>query len=391
GRQIVFRRREDYWARDLPVMKGRWNFDRYRVEYFRDRSADFEAFKAGVYNFREEFWSKLWATAYEPDEFPAVARGEVVRDTIPDDLPSGTQAYWINMRREKFQDIRVRRAIGLAFDFEWSNRTLFYGLYKRTDSIFEGGPMQAGAEPTPGERAILEGLGPELLATLPEGFIDQPAVSPPQTDGSGRLRRELREAAKLLDEAGWTIQDGVRKNAAGETLSIDFLESSPSFERITAPYVQNLQRLGIDATLRLIDASQAEKREDEFDYDITTGRFAMGLTPGTAMRDIFHSATAMANGSSNKSGVANPAIDRLVEMASAAETREELTDTVKALDRALRSLHIWVPQWHKGAHNLAFWDIYARPALKPKYERGVIDLWWVDREKAQRLDDKIET
>ena len=389
GRQIVYRRRADYWGWDLPVMKGRYNFETYRIEYFRDRSAEFEGFKGGAFTFREEFWSKLWATGYTPDTFPALARGEVVLDTIPNEVPSGTQGYWINTRREKFKDPRVREAIALAFDFEWSNRTLFFDLYTRTDSFFEGGPMEAAGTISEGERLILEGLSPEAQAAIPEGVFAEPAFVPLVNDGSGRIRKALRRAGKLLDEAGWTKQGEFRKNAAGETLVVDFLEDSPSFERITAPYVKNLKRLGIDARLQLIDPAQTKRRTDVFDFDITTGRLSTGLTPGTGIRSVFHSSFADAQGSLNTTGVSNPAVDELVDGIIAAKSREELTDTVRALDRVLRAMHIWVPQWSKNTHNLAYWDIFARPEAKPKYARGVIDLWWIDAEKAARLAGKI--
>ncbi|MEM8793536.1 MAG: extracellular solute-binding protein [Pseudomonadota bacterium] len=389
GRQIVYRRREDYWGWHLPVMKGRFNFDRYRFEYFRDRSAEFEGFKGGAYTFREEFWSKLWATAYTPETFPALARGEVVQDTIPNEVPSGTQGYWINTRREKFQDPRVREAIALCFDFEWSNRTLFFGLYNRTDSFFEGGPMQADGTISEGERIILERLSPEAQAALPSGIFEETAFVPMVNDGSGRIRRALRRAGRLLDDAGWTKAGEFRQNASGETLVVDFLEDSPSFERITAPYVKNLKRLGVDARLNLIDPAQTKRRQDAFDFDITTGRLATGLTPGTAIRSVFHSSFADANGSLNLTGTSNAAVDELVDKIIAASSREELTDTIRALDRILRAMHIWIPQWYKATHNLAYWDIYRRPAQKPRYARGVIDLWSIDAQKAALLSDKI--
>jgi microcin C transport system substrate-binding protein len=385
GRTIVYRRRDDYWGWDLPVNRGRWHFGAIRVEYFRDRSAGFEAFKAGAFSFNEEFWSKLWATGYD---FPAVERGDVVRDVVPDETPSGSQGYWFNLRREKLKDIRVRKAIALAFDFEWSNRTLFYGLYERTDSFFEGGPMQAEGKPSPEELALLEPLADQL----PEGVLDEPAYVPPETDGSGRNRRNLRRAARLLEEAGWSIEGELRRNAAGETLSVEFLSNSPSFERITVPYTKSLRRIGIDATTRLVDPAQYKRRVDDYDFDIVVDRKSMSLTPGVELRDYFHSDSANSPGSDNLAGVANPAVDALIERVKRAESREELTVAVRALDRVLRALHIWVPQWHKGSHHLAYWDIYGRPPVeqKPKYARGVIDLWWVDPDKVAAFGDKFQ-
>lgn len=374
GRTVTYRRRPDYWAADLNVNVGRWNFDEIKVEYFRDRSAGFDAFKAGAFLFHEEFTSKTWATEYG---FPAVNDGRIVREVLPDGTPSGTQGYWLNMRRAQFADPRVREAIAIVFDFEWSNRTLFYDLYNRTDSFFEGGPMEASG--MPGE-AELEILLP-LADILPPGVIDQPAWVPPVTDGSGRLRRELREAGRLLDAAGWTVVDGKRVNAAGERLTIEFLDDSPAFERITLPFIENLQRLGIDATLRTIDQAQMKLRLDQYDFDTTPGRFTMSSTPGVELRAYFHSSTANEPGGRNLSGIAHPAVDALVDRAIAAQSREELTAAVMALDRTLRAIHPWVPHWSKGSYTVAYWDVFGHMPTPP-YGRAVLDTWWVDPAKA---------
>ena len=384
GRRIVYRRRPDYWGWDLPVNRGRWHFEFIRIEYFRDRSAAFEAFKAGQFTFNEEFWSKLWATGYE---FPAVEDGAVKRESIPDNRPSGAQGYWFNLRRDKLSDPRVREAIGLAFDFEWSNERLFYGLYTRTDSFFEGGPMQAEGPPSEAELKLLEPLADDL----PAGVLTEPAHVPPKTDGSGRNRRNLRRAGQLLDAAGWTMQGGMRRNAQGDTLSVEFLSDSPSFERITIPYTKKLRRIGIDATTRQVDAAQYKRRVDNYEFDITVDRKAMSLTPGVELRDYFHSDSANSPGSENLAGVAHPAVDALIEAVTRAESREALTAAVKALDRVLRALHIWVPQWHKPAHHLAYWDIYAHAPVeqKPRYARGVLDLWWIDPDKEAALADRL--
>ena len=382
NRTITYRRRDDYWGWHLPVNRGRWNFERIRFEYFRDRSALFEAFKAGTFTFNEEFWSKLWATGYD---FPAIERGDVVRDVIPDNNPSGSQGYWFNTRRAQLFDPRVRKAISLGFDFEWSNTRLFYELYTRTDSFFEGGPMQAAGKPSPAELALLEPLADQL----PPGVLDDPAYVPPVSDGSGRNRKALRQAARLLDEAGWPVRDGLRRNGKGETLSIEFLESSPAFERITVPYIKNLRKIGIDARHRRVDAAQYKQRIDTFDFDIVVDRKVMRLTPGVELRDYFHSASANSEGSDNYAGVASPVVDALIDSIERATGRARLADAVKALDRVLRAMHIWVPQWHKGSHTMAYWDIYARPAARPQYARGVIDLWWIDREKHARLKDRV--
>jgi len=382
GKTISYRRRTDYWAAELPVNRGRNHFDEIRIEYFRDRSAAFEAFKTGAFAFNEEFWSKLWATAYN---FPAIEAGDVKRAEVPDERPAGSQGYWFNLRREKLQDVRVRKAIAIPFDFEWSNQTLFYGLYQRTDSFFEGGPMQAEGKPGPGELRLLERFADQL----PEGVLDEPAYVPPETDGSGRSRRVLRDAARLLDEAGWTVQDGVRRNAAGEPLEIEFLLVGEGFERITNPYLQNLERIGIQGTVRTVDPAQYERRMEAFDFDMTVDRKAMQLTPGVELLQYFHSSSADSPGSQNTAGVADPVVDGLIEIIKRAESREELGNAVRALDRVLRAMHIWVPQWNKAAHHLAYWDIFGSPEEKPPYARGVIDLWWLDQAKYDRLKDRI--
>ncbi|MEO1721247.1 MAG: extracellular solute-binding protein [Pseudomonadota bacterium] len=383
GRRLILRRREDYWGWDLPVNRGHFNFEEVRIEYFRDRSAGFEAFKAGTFTFNEEFWSKLWATAYD---FPAIQRGDVVKDTLPDNRPAGTQGFWFNLRRDKFSDPRVREAIASVFDFEWSNRTLFYGLYNRTDSFFEGGGvLEASGAPAPAEIALLE----PMASDLPPGVLESAAYVPPETDGSGRPRRTLRAAAKLLDDAGWTIQDGVRKNANGEVLTVEFLLVSEGFERITTPYKQNLDRLGIQGSVRTVDPASYKNRTDEFDFDITVNRLAMSLTPGVELRNVFHSSSADSKGSNNLAGVNSPVVDALIDRIERATSRDELNTAVSALDRVLRAMHIWVPQWSKAAHHLAYWDIYDRPAVKPAYERGVIDTWWIDAEKHARLADQV--
>jgi len=383
GRTIAYRRRPDYWGWDLPVNRGRWHFEQIRWEYFRDRSAAFEAFKAGTYTFNEEFWSKLWATGYD---FPAIERGDVVRDVTPDNNPSGAQGYWFNLRRKVFEDIRVRQAISMCFDFEWSNKTLFFDLYKRTDSFFEGGPMQAEGKPGPGELALLEPLSDQL----PSGVLDDPAYVPPVNDGSGRNRQALRDAAALLDAAGWAVSGGTRRKD-GADLTFEFLLVGEGFERITVPYIRNLERIGIKATVRTIDPAQYKRRMDDFDFDITVDRKLMSLTPGVELRDYFHSASANSKGSENLAGIASPAVDILIDAIERADSREKLTDAVKALDRVLRAMHIWVPQWHKGSHTIAYWDIYGRPPTDklPPYDLGVLDLWWIDPARFARLKDKV--
>ena len=368
GRAVTYARVEDYWGQDLPVNKGQHNFGEVRFEYFRDRTAQFEAFKAGGYLFREEFTSKTWATEYE---FPAVKDGRVKLLTLPDDTPSGAQGWFLNTRRSKFQDIRVREALGLAFDFAWTNKNLFYDLYTRTESYFENSPMKATGEPDAAELALLE----PWRGKVPDAVFG-PVVTPPQSDGSGQDRQLLRRAAGLLDEAGWTVKDGKRRNAEGKVLSIEFLDNDPMVERIVAPLAKNLRLLGIEANSRTIDTSQYQLRRDNYDFDVVMQRYSLGLTPGVEVRSYWSSEFAKIPGGRNLSGISSPAIDALIEKVIAAPTREEQEVAARALDRLLRAGHYWIPQWHKKVHHLAFWDKFAWPETKPKYDRGVVATWW---------------
>ena len=256
GEYVAYERRADYWAKDLPVNRGRFNFDEVRFDYFRERTAGFEALKSGVIDLREEYTSRDWATAYD---FPALKDGRVKKTVLPDETPSGAQGYFFNLRREKFQDIRVRRAFNLAFDFEWTNKNLFYGLYDRTASFFEVSPLKATGAPPAEELAILE---PMRAMLRPEVF-SAPEL-PPVSDGSGQDRKLLRQASELLDQAGWVKDNGLRKNAKGETLSAEFLIESPVFERVLGPYVKNLKLLGIDASIRIVDDAQYQSRRKSF-------------------------------------------------------------------------------------------------------------------------------
>jgi len=383
GRTIVYKRDPDYWAKDLPVNKGRWNFDKIRFEYFRDRTAGMEAFKAGTYDFREEFTSKVWATEYG---FPAIRDGRVKKEVLPDETPSGTQGFFINTRRDKFKDPRVREALGLVFDFEWTNRNMFYGLYDRTESFFENAPMEAEGAPSDAERVLIESLD----VKVPDGVL-APAVMPPKSDGSGQDRALLRAAGKLLDEAGWHVRNGKRVNDKGEQFTVEFLTFEPTFERIIAPYVKNLTLLGIDARIRRVDPAQYQQRLKNFDFDVTTQRYVMRNTPGVELRSYFGSQSADLSGSLNLAGVKDPAVDALIEKVVAAKTREDMTIAARALDRTLRAGHYWVPHWYKGSHTVAYWDKFSRPETKPKYDRGILDTWWFDEAKAKNVETNQTT
>mgnify|MGYP000698832156 CR=1 FL=1 len=377
GRTIDYDRVEDYWGKDLPVMRGQYNFDTIRYEFYRDRDVSFEAFKAGRYLLREEFTSRVWATGYD---FPAVNDGRVVKATIPDDTPSGAQGWFLNTRRAKFADPRVREALIYAFDFEWTNRTLFYDLYKRTHSYFQNSDMVAEGLPDEAELALLE----PWRGKVPDEVFGEP-FSPPVSDGSGQDRKLLRHATRLLKEAGWSVEGGQLKNAAGETLRIEFLDNDGSMERVVQPYIRNLKLLGIDASFRVVDASQYQSRLNDFDFDAIPRRFSMSPTPGEGIKQFWTTDSASVPGTANLSGIAEPAIDALTDTVINAETRAEQITAARALDRLLRAGRYWVPHWYKAEHNLAYWDVYDSPPEKPRYSRGIVETWWLDAGQAQKL------
>jgi microcin C transport system substrate-binding protein len=377
GAQITYKRREDYWAKDLPINRGVNNFDEIRFEYFRDRTPALEGFKAGNYDFREEFTARDWVTNYN---FPAVKEGRVKLLTLDDANPSGAQGFFFNTRRAKFSDPRVRKALDHAFDFEFANKNLFYGLYKRTNSYFENSDMKAEGKPSPAELALLE----PFRDKLPKAVFEEPYTSP-VSDGSGTDRKLLREAARLLDEAGCKIKDKVRVCPSGEALEIEFLINEASFERIIAPYLKNLQAIGVSASIRRVDSAQYQRRVKAFDFDVVTSRFVMRLTPGIELRNYWGSDVADVEGSVNLAGIKDPVIDALINKVVEAKSREELVAATRAIDRVLRAGQYWVPQWYKAAHNIAYWDKFSFPEKKPKYSRGAPDTWWYDKEKAAKL------
>jgi microcin C transport system substrate-binding protein len=377
GRSIAFRRDPDYWARDLPVNLGRYNYDSIRFDYYRDRGIALEAFFAGEYDFREEFTSKSWATEYDK---PPVRKGLIVREVLPDETPSGVQAFFLNVRRAKFADRRTRAALGYAFDFGWTNKNIFYGLYKRTTSMFENSELAAKAPPAASELALLE----PYRGRVPEQVFERP-FAPPETDGSGNPRRNLRQALKLLSAAGWTVRGGKLRDAAGEQLTVEFLMFEPTFQRVIAPYIRNLERLGIEARMRIVDLANFEYRMEHFDFDITVRRYVQPLTPGIEQRGLWTSAYAGVVGANNIAGIENPVVDALVETVIGAKSRDELTTAARALDRVLMANHYVVPHWYKGSHTIAYWNKFSRPKIKPRYARGVLDTWWVDAEKERLL------
>ncbi|WP_136646160.1 extracellular solute-binding protein [Tabrizicola sp. YIM 78059] len=382
GRSIIYRRNPDYWGKDLPINVGQNNFDTLRYEYFADGNAAFEGFKAGVYRFRIENSSKTWAELYN---FPAVQNGHVVKETLPSGAKANGQAFIFNLRRPHLQDPRVRQAIALMFNFEWSNQTLFYGLYSRINSIWENTEMAAEGPPTPEEAALLKPLVDEGL--LPASILTEPAVMAP-TSGERQLdRANLRKASALLDEAGWIVgEDGRRRNDKGEVLKLEFLNANPQFDRVISPYVENLIALGIDARLENVDPAQyeARTRNPQYDFDIITDGANSTYFSGPELKQFYGSETADVS-VFNTMGLKSPAVDRLIDVVISAHSREELTVATKALDRVLRAERFWVPQWYKAEHWVAYFDMYGHPDVIPPYALGQNSLWWYDAEKAEAL------
>ena len=378
GRSVTYERVADYWGAQLPLNIGRYNFETIVYDYYRDRTVLVEALKAGEFDVHEEFTSKVWATQYD---IPAVEEGWLVKDVLKDNTPSGVQAFFFNTRLPKFQDRRVRAAFAYAFDFDWLNKNQFYGLYDRMASYFENSELAARDLPSEAELALLE---PHRGAVPEEVFTK--AFVPPATDGSGNNRRNLRAARALLEEAGWVTKDRALVNGeTGEPMTVEFLYFEPTFERIYAAFARSLERLGVGVNLRLVDGAQYEERLKTHDFEITTIRFVFSLSPGAELNSYFASSTVDQVGSFNIAGIDDPVVDALIAEVAAATDRPSLIAATRALDRALLWGHYMIPQWYKGAHHLVYWNKFNRPALKPRYARGVIDTWWVDQEKDDAL------
>jgi microcin C transport system substrate-binding protein len=378
GRHIEYKRVKGWWGADLPVARGQNNFDIVRYEYYRDREVAFEGFTARSYLFREEFTSRTWATRYD---LPAIRDGHIKRDTISDDTPSGAQGWFFNTRREKVKDKRLREAFIYAFDFEWTNKNIMYGSYQRTQSVFQNSDMMAVGKPSADELALLA----SFREKVPDEVFGDPFV-PPVSDGSGQDRGLLRKANALLQEAGFIIKEGKRATLQGEPISVEFLIDEPSFQPHHMPFIKNLGTLGIEATLRVVDPVQYRKRVDDFDFDLTIQRFAFSSTPGDSLRGYFSSQAAAVKGSQNVAGIADPVIDALIDKIIAANSRTSLTTACKVLDRMIRNGRYWIPHWYKASHWLAYWDVFGRPATKPRYARGIPETWWYDGEKAAKID-----
>jgi microcin C transport system substrate-binding protein len=380
GRYIEYERVKNWWGADLPVSRGQNNFDLVRYEYYRDREVAFEGFTAKNYLFREEFTSRTWATRYD---FPAVRDGRVKQDIIPDDTPSGAQGWFFNTRLEKYKDRRLREAFIYAFDFEWTNKTIMYGSYERTHSVFQNSDMMAVGKPAGDEAALLE----PFRGQVPDEVFGEPFV-PPVSDGSGQDRNLLRRATSLLQEAGYLIKGGKRISPKGEEIKAEFLIDEPSFQPHHATLIKNLATLGIQANLRIVDPVQYRRRVDDFDFDLIVQRFGFSTTPGDSLRSYFSSQAAALKGSQNLAGIGDPVIDELIERIIAADTRSGLVTACKALDRVIRSGRYWIPHWYKPSHWVAFWNVFGRPARKPRFGRGIPETWWYDREKAAKLEER---
>ncbi|MCC7259537.1 MAG: ABC transporter substrate-binding protein [Alphaproteobacteria bacterium] len=359
--------------------KGRHNFDRIRFDYYRDETVAVEALKAGEYDARQENISRIWATAYDT---PATKSGLLIRKEIFHEQPAGMQGFVFNTRRAKLSDPALREAMNLAFDFEWENKVLFYGAYRRTTSYFMNSPFEAKGIPTGAELALLTPYRAQLPARL---FTEPFAV--PATDGSGNNRANLLKAKAILEEAGWKVKDRLLRIPGTDTpLEIEFLIDSGSFERVISPYIATLARLGITARLRIIDSAQYQRRLDDFDFDVIVNTFGVSLSPGNEQTDFWHSSRVDMPGTKNLAGVKSPVVDALVEKIIRAATYEEMESAAKALDRVLLWGYYVVPNWYNNSFRMIYWDKFGQPAQQAKYALGLTDCWWIDPEKQKRVD-----
>lgn len=367
GRSLVFERVKGWWGEKLPVNRGKYNFDRVEVEFYRDSSVAFEAFKAGEFDFYIEHQAKNWATGYR---FPAIARGEVIRAEIPHQIPTQTQALFMNSRRAIFAERKVRQAMGLMFDFEWTNRALFNSAYKRTSSYYPNSEFAANGKPEGGEWLLLSPYRKQLPALL----FKQP-FNLPQTDGRGIPRETLRKAIGLLGEAGWKPSGHKLLNSKGEPLRFEILLVNPNLERILQPYTENLASIGIQVNLRTVDRAQYKQRLDHFDYDMILMTLPQSLSPGLEQVQYFHSSQAAVKGSKNYAGATHPVVDALLEKLLEAQTRDEQVAASRAIDRVLLWQHYSIPNWYINHHRLAYRNRFAF-VTTPPYTLG-LRAWWL--------------
>jgi microcin C transport system substrate-binding protein len=378
GRSITYVRVKDWWGENLPVNKGHYNFDRIRYDYYRDLDVMFEAFKAGAYDFRLERSAKSWTTGYD---FPALKDGAVVKEEIKSEDPEGMQAFVLNIRRPVFADRRVREGINLLFDFEWTRKTLFYGLYRRTTSFFANSELAAAGPPGPEELKILE----PYRGKIPDEVYSKP-FELPVTDGSGNIRTQLRAALGLFKLAGWEVKDNKLVNAAGERMKFEILLVQANFERVVQPFIRNLERAGIETSIRIVDAAQYTNRVDGFDYDMIVSSFLQSLSPGNEQRDFWNSERADLPGSRNLIGIKDPVVDDLIEKLINAPDRASLVAHTKALDRVLLWNWYVIPQWYDDQVRVAYWNRFGHPATPPKYNGPLAaTTWWFDAAKDAAL------
>ncbi len=379
GRSISYELVEDYWAKDLPVRKGSKNFGVIRYDYYRDLTVALEALKAGDVDFRREYISRNWKTAYD---FPALKQGKVIKEDLLDGSIQPMQAFMFNLRKPKYADRRVREAIGLAFDFEWLNKNLFFGAYKRNNSFFQNSEMASRGLPSAGELALMS----EFRDQLPEDIFTT-EFKLPTTDGRGNPRANYRKALRLLKQAGWVIQNGKLTNAeSGEVFEMEFITRQPGVEKIALTYKKSLERLGIALKVRVIDTAQYQQLVESFEFDTITMVLAQSLSPGNEQYSFWSSVAADEQGSRNYAGIKNPVIDKIIDRIVKAKSRQQQVDASRALDRILLYNHYVIPQYFGDTYRVAYWNKFSRPDIRPKHSLG-FDYWWVDPVKAAALKD----
>jgi microcin C transport system substrate-binding protein len=383
GRSIEYVRVDDYWGKDLPVNKGRYNFDKIEYDYYKDSNVALEAFFAGEYDFRLENTAKLWASSYDA---PPVKNGEIIKEEIKHQRPQGMQGFLYNVRRPVFQDVAVRKALAYAFDFEWSNKQFAFGSYKRTDSYFENSEL-AARDGAPSGRVleILNNLNEKHGGEALSGEVFSSRYKAPVTDGSGNARGNLREAVQILEDAGYKLgEDGIRVNdKTGQRLEFEIVDSNPLFERWVLPFIANLKKIGVSASFRVLDPAQYQNRMSDFDFDMTIGGMGQSDSPGNEQRDFWSSEKADIKGSRNYIGIKSPVVDELIEIIIQAPDRDELVYRVRALDRVLLSGYYVIPQWHIDYWRIAYWKKLGRPENLSPLTPAVDDTWWVKQDITQ--------
>ncbi|MFP4313366.1 MAG: extracellular solute-binding protein [Alphaproteobacteria bacterium] len=372
GRSIEYVRADEWWGKDLPFWRGQYNFDRLVYDYYRDSNIALEAFFAGEYDVREENTAKLWASAYDA---PPVQQGKITKEEIENGRPAGMQAFIMNTRRAVFADKAVREALAFAFDFEWSNKQFAYGAYTRTNSFFENSELASSGLPSEDELQILD----RYRGQIPEEVFTE-TYQAPVTDGSGNARQNLRQAQKILEEAGWTLGDDGIRSKDGVRLEFEIIDTNPVFERWVLPFIQNLKRIGVEANFRIIDTAQYQNRMTEYDFDMTLGGFGQSSSPGNEQRDFWGSAKADMPGSRNYIGIKDPVIDEMIEGIIKAENRQDLITKVRAMDRVLLHGHYVIPMWHYPKWRIAYWNKIERPENLSPISPLIANTWWADQD-----------